>query len=429
MKKLSTVAVAGLMAVTAAANASVSRWDGFGAAKEYISDVQNIWTLPGVVAGNKNATYFELGTAAAPNVSGGVSNNPASAWGGVHTEMGPGVLGVWVNRGTNSDVTALYNKLTLAGTGAPTTGGFLPAPYASVASDAASLVTAGLQAQGRVDILYAFSLSDAVDLGVSISRANNNAKVENGSQFQKVDANALGFGLGAEFKEVSIFKLVEAGLVIDTDGMAVVNNTGTEQKIEHSVLAFGLRVGGDVAGDKGSFGRLELGLKSASGNSKDTSSPAAAAGFLEQKVSSMAWNLGYAMGKSGDKGMGLVGLMLNGSGSTNETDAANSKSDSGSLDLTLSTAGEAKFKEWLTGRAGLSSKIFQSTTSNSAGVTPTKTSTSNNGAATVSAGLTLTFGDLAIDGVLNQDVLYTGTYLVSGVAESLFGKVSATWGW
>lgn len=428
MKKLSTVAVAGLMAVTAAANASWSRVDGFGAAASYIADVTNIWTLPAVVASNKDAMYLELGTAGAPNASGAVSNNPTNAWGGAHLSLGPGVLGVWVNRATNKDVTALYNKLTLVGFGAPTTGTSLPAPYGSVASDAASLVGAGLAAKGRVDILYGFALNDTVDLGVSISRANNNAKVENGSNFEKVDANALGFGLGAEFKEVAIFKLVEAGLVIDTDGMAVVNNTGTEQKIEHSVLAFGIRVGGDVAGDKGSFGRLELGLKSASGNSKDTSSPAAPAGFLEQKVSSMAWNLGYAMGKSGDKGMGLVGLMLNGNSSTDETDAANSKKDSGSLDLTLSTAGEAKFKEWLTGRAGLSSKIFQSTSKNDAS-TNVKTSTSNNGAATVSAGLTLTFGDLAIDGVLNQDLLYTGTYLVSGVPETLFGTVSATWGW
>ena len=61
MNKVTTAALAGLVAVTATANASMSRWNGFGAAQAYIADVQDIWTLPGVITNYKNAAYIELG--------------------------------------------------------------------------------------------------------------------------------------------------------------------------------------------------------------------------------------------------------------------------------------------------------------------------------------------------------------------------------
>jgi DNA-binding XRE family transcriptional regulator len=61
MNKLTTLALAGLVAVAASAVASDTRLAGFGASSAFIADVQDIWSLPAVVASNKNATYFEMG--------------------------------------------------------------------------------------------------------------------------------------------------------------------------------------------------------------------------------------------------------------------------------------------------------------------------------------------------------------------------------
>jgi hypothetical protein len=438
MNKVTTAALAGLVAVTATANASMSRWNGFGAANAYIADVQDIWSLPGVVASHKNTSYFEFGTAAAPNVSGGVSNNPAGTWGGVHSALGPGVLGIWVGRGQNANVAAAYAANT---TNFFTTGNFAPGTFTNLGLTApgganAAAMNSAVGTTGRVDILYGFAISDTVELGVLLSRANRNAKQENvgnvSGSVDSVDAGALGLGLGAELKELAIFKLLEIGLTFDSDSiLASTKTTAGEDKLEFSASNIGLRVGGDIDGGEGKFGRAELGYSTSGSNSKNgVTSATVATGDKEFKYNAMGWNLGYAMGKSGDKGMGLMGLMLMGTGSSMESDGPNTKSDAGSLALQLTSAGEAKVKEWLTARAGIAANLYQSSSATGAGaVNPTKTSTSNNGATTISTGLSATFGDVVIDGVLNQDVLYTGTFLISGVAESLFGQVSATWGW
>lgn len=435
MKKISTLALAGLVGVSTVASASVSRWNGFGAANAYIADVQDIWTLPGVVASNKNAMYLELGTATGPNVSGGVDSNPVNAWGGVHTEVGPGVLGVWVNRGQSSNVDGLFNSLgAFTAVGTLSVGTLNSALGTSLAGTlSGDFLDDNAPAAGRVDLLYGFSLSETVDLGILISRANRNGKVENvgnvAGTVDSYDANALSFGIGAELKEVAIFKLLELGLVIDTEGSLLsAKTTANEDKLENSVSLTSLRVGGDIAGDEGKFGRLELGFALGSANAKNSlASVTPATGDKEKKTNGMKWNLGYAAGKSGEKGLGLVGLMLSGDGSSSETDGANSKSDRSEMALQLSTAGEAKIKEWLTARAGLSQNLYQSSSSTGIGASnQVKTNRSNNGAATVTTGLSLTFGDWVIDGVLNQDVLYTGTFFISGVAESLFSQVSAT---
>jgi hypothetical protein len=449
MNKISTAALAGLVAVTATANASMSRWNGFGDANAYIADVQDIWSLPGVVVSNKNATYFEFGKAKSDtawstepvDAFSSYYNNPgqnatpvASAWGGVHGEVGPGVLGVWVNRGQSSLINGLYSGLggEFAQTG-NLSGGI--APNATVDMSAGELnVNNG--AGGRVDLIYGFGLNDQIDLGISLSRANLNSKTENvantAGRVDSYDAGALGFGIGAEIKEVAIFKLLEVGLVIDMDNMAIsYKDTAGEDKIEHSASVYALRVGGDTAGENGMFGRAELGFRMGSGLSKNgVTSTAPVVGDKEHKISGSQWNLGYAMGKSGDKGMGLMGLMLKGEGSSSETDGANTKSDRGSMSLQFTTAGEAKVKEWLTARAGIAANLYESSGTTGAGATnPVKTSTSNNGAATLSTGLSGQFGQVTIDGVLNQDVLYTSGFLISGVSETLFTQVSATWGW
>jgi hypothetical protein len=439
MNKVTTAALAGLVAVTATASASMTRWAGFGDASAYISDVQDIWTLPGVVASNKNATYFEFGPSNGTFASSFL-NNPnqssvgANPWGGAHGELGPGVLGIWVNRAQNPAISSAYAALNTPffATGNLNTGIVPGGPGSLSASD----INSTAPAAGRVDLLYGFALNDKLDLGISLSRANRDQKAENvggvAGRTDSYDANGLGFGLGVEIKELAFFKLLEVGLTGDMDSNTVSykSNAG-EDKIDNSANAYNLRVGGDIAGENGMFGRAELGFNMSSADSKNgTTSATPATGDKEFKYGASAWNLGYAMGKSGDKGMGLLGLMLKGNGSSTESDAANTKGDSGNLSLELTTAGEAKVKEWLTARAGIAANLYQSSSTTLPGASnQEKDSSSNNGKAVISTGLSVNLGQITIDGVLNQDLLYSGPYFTNGVSEVLFSQVSATWGW
>ena len=451
MNKLTTLALAGLVAVAASAVASDSRMAGFGASSAFIADVQDIWTLPAVVASNKNATYFEMGDYTNFAFDGYDGNQDVNdpndnvqytgqAWGGVHAEVGPGVLAIWVNRPTSLELDQMLNNVS---------GTISDNFYAGWFG------TGNYNAQGRVDLFYGFGLGDKVDLGVHLSRINNDRKAEVknvynygvGYDLKAIDSvTGLGFGIGADIKEVAIFKLLQVGLDIDTLGETsteeVTNSGEGEQKYTLGANTIKVRVGGDVSGDEGKFGRLEFGFGLGSASEKNdaygTASGDPAVGNKEGKASAMAWNLGYALGKSGDKGMGLAGLMLEGISFSQESDAPDTKSEQSSLTLALSTAGEAKVKEWLTARAGLSANLLQmdSTkypsyydwgTGNNAD--NNTRGNSQNGTATISTGLSMVFGDLTIDGVLNQDLLFTGSYLISGLQETLFSKVSATWGW
>lgn len=454
MNKVTTAALAGLVAVTATANASMSRWNGFGdIGSAFIADVQDIWTLPGVVASHKNAMYLELGAGTpggVPATATTINGRPTNVWGGVHTELGPGVLGVWVGRGQSAGVSGLYSLLTtvensnIPASGTPsldavfggTTFGDADTAGNSSGNLSGSELNAANSPAGRVDLLYGFPLSDTADLGVLLSMGGNGRRWEDGDTGTVVtaDGNVLGFGLGAELKEVGPFSLLEVGLVVDMDSNKIsVKSTGSTDEATASVSVFGLRVGGDMAGDDGAFSRVELGLKSGSANMTNKEDGGAAVGNKEEKASGMAWNLGYALGKSGDNGLGLLGTMLTGTTTSNETDADNTKNESSELSLLVGAAGEAKLSSWAKGRAGLTQNLYKSKTSKAPNTgVPTKSDTttiSGNGSATVTTGLSLALGNWTLDGVLNQDVLFNGTYLISGIPDALFGQVSATLVW
>ncbi len=430
MKK-ATLALAGLMAVSAAATASQSRWNGFGASNQFIADVQDIWTLPGVVAGNEDATYFEFGTPAAiAMASPSINQLPTAAWGGVHKKMGPGVLGLWFNRP--------YGELTAS----PGLGTALPAPTTGAAPS-----TVILAPVNTIDVLYGFAISETLDLGIGISKAGAGLKTETTAggvtTLTEQSTGDLGVSLGGEIKEVGPIALLEVGLQYNMRDDVNTNNNGTiTNKYKNSGSDMDLRIGGDIKGENGAAQRFEVGFGTEAISTKvDYAAAPAATAYSESKRSASNWLLGYAMSKSNDKGMGLGGLIL--SGVSTGFDEANSlgastvlKVDTNAMMLTAVTAGEAKVKEWITARAGLSSILYGSGTATTeagpvgtTGKAVVTTQLPAGANAVLSTGLSLTFGDIVIDGVLNQDILYTGSYLVSGVAESLFGQVSATWSW
>lgn len=446
MNKVTTAALAGLMVVTAGAQASASRWNGFGSAQAYIADVQDIFTLPGVVASHADTTYFELGAPGAALATAGSNNNLSVAnnvWGGVHTKLGGGVLGLWFNRMTNT-----LDGIEKTGAGAlaltvPDAGGALAV--------GAGALTTRLNAtlHNQIDVLYGYNLSDATTLGLGLSRGTNGTKTEtttSGTTGSTEETNGdFGVSLGVEQKEVGPIALLEVGLQYNSRGAAYTDKAPTAtNKIEATGSRIALRVGGDIAGEKGAFGRVELGFSTSSLNVKDAvdgGNPSNT--FVESKNSGMGYNLGYAAGMSSDKGMGLCGLMLQG-GSTSRDEAFNgfevNKVDNSKLNLLATTAGEAKLTNWLTFRAGLESDLYYSTSNVSetgaAGATTKATTTTDAHAGTVadpnakaSMGVSLSLGDLTLDGVFNQGLLYTGPYFISGIPAAYSSQVSLTWPW
>jgi hypothetical protein len=332
--------------------------------------------------------------------------------------LGPGVLAIWGNR-PFGEVTNINGGFTVPNSGtAP--GTLAPA--------------------NQIDILYGFKLSDTLELGLGISRLANGNKVETttaaGTAVVDQQTSGLGINVGAEVKGVGPFELLEIGVQYDM-GSASSNNknaAGTvNDKITASSTDMDVRVGGDIKGD--SMGqRVELGFNTDALNFKDeptTALPATA--FVESKNSATAWNLGWAMNKSNDKGMGLGGLMLSGLSQSRTEDnngGANTvnKFDNNVMTLTLVAAGEAKATSWLTARAGISSNLFQTTqntveTGPTAATTKVVTSTPGAAGAAVTGGLSFIFGSLVVDTVFNQT-------LVAGAGlGALLGQVAATYGW
>lgn len=455
--KRTTLALAGLVAIAGSANASVSRLNGFGVSKVFFDDVQRIWTLPAVTASKKDSTYFEFGaTAANPTSAASTAYNgfvaAGQAWGGAHGQLGPGVLAIWAGRP--------YGEFGNLGN----LNGAIAGPVFTGTNGAAAgaLAIFGVLTN-QIDVLYGFSLSDTVDLGIGISRATGGTKTENtttvGTSVVETQGSDLGVNLGADIKNVGPIALLEIGLQYNmrSDTNTDKTATGFANKNTLSGSDIDLRVGGDMTGEGGAFSRFEVGFNSDGVEFKSEADglvPTATT-YTSLKRSGMGWGLGYAMGKSNDKGMGLGGLILTGLSTSNtapylglnlNTGAATAatapevnKNENSNLMLLFVSAGEVKAKDWLSLRAGISTALYASTsatyelsTTNAAGAPTVKTVITSGTAApnaTVTTGASIHLGDITIDGLLNQDFLYTWGNLVSGIAAAPFAQVSATWAW
>jgi hypothetical protein len=112
--------------------------------------------------------------------------------------------------------------------------------------------------------------------------------------------------------------------------------------------------------------------------------------------------------------------------------------------LAIGFAGEGKVAPWLSIRGGLSvnalhnlsytendfsSPVEKKTTYSTTEYTPSFTNIYGGQQGTASFGTSLTFGNLTIDGVLQQGLLWYGPYFVTGLSNPLNTQVSATWAW
>jgi hypothetical protein len=227
MKKATALTLAGLMAVSSVASASVSRWNGFGASNAFIADVQDIWTLPGVAASNGDAPYFEFGAGVA-GASGqanvGFNNivGPAvGAWAGTHITLGPGVLAIWGNRPytENGNILAGFAQPSIVISGGAPSGVFLVP-------------------RQTIDLIYAFNVGETLQLGVGVNMASNGLKTETvttaTTTVTEQASGDFGITLGGEVKELGAIKLLEIGLQYNMLGQANTNNNGTVPAVRQS---------------------------------------------------------------------------------------------------------------------------------------------------------------------------------------------------
>jgi hypothetical protein len=430
------------LALPSVAHATLAAEEGLGAASAFMVDDASYTSLPQVVDTYKGATYFEFGIAsplspsAAPD---GQPGNAASAWGGADIPLGAGALGVWVGR-PDGDFAGLYARSQMNAVGvAP---GFAPsmdrlAGLSNITVDSTVDAYYGAEpAQARVDLIYAFDFSDRLRLAVGLNRASTAQEINFGSAgFASYNDDNLGLNLGADYKGLPYVKLLQVGLQLNEESiLAATNIGGTENKFVSSAEGFSLRVGAEIPASEGSFGRAELGLKG--GGLSVRAEP----GEMADNGGATDYHLGYALGETQDRGMGLCGLMIHGSvGGDDDTWNGNSVGYN-TLNLVLSTAGEMKLREWLTARAGLSGSLYsQGTVNAGSGVNATPGYSASNsgladgagpvapaGAAQVSLGLTLNLGSITVDGGLNQNLLYSGS---ARVGDEPGARVSMVWNW
>lgn len=451
MKKATALTLAGLMAITAASNATMSRINGFGESGKFVADNTDMWTWPSVVANNADTTYLEFGkNAVNPRLNNAVSYlaygngvaGAANAWGGNNMTLGPGVLGIWYNRPFTKQSNELGSGLVAVGMGGASMTSNPGLPQAGVNGAVTGLLGFATP-QNQIDLVYGFNVGGAA-LGVGINRATNSNKVENavnaGTNVLANNADAFGISLGAGLKDLGAVKELNLGLQYDSLGREVNGKDAAntfDDKITETSSEINLRVGADLSGNI-----IDLNVNTEGRNTKTASKTAPAAdSYVELKESAMDINLGWAMTKSSDKGMGLGGLILD--SKTQSRDAMNSatpkvndKLDVSTLKIDAVCGSEFKAKDWLTVRTGLSGTLFKSTTT-TLDQTNTGTSTTNKNTvssstgapAVISLGTSLILGDVVVDAIANQDFLYSGPYFISGVPNGLNLAVSATMKW
>lgn len=388
MKKLAFVLVVLLFASVASAQVisnptTNARMDGLGVANHQIEDDFNIWINPAQITNYKSGIYGELGDFVADDVT---TNDPnqrgvTGAWGGIHAEVGVGTLGVYLGRPYPDT-----GLLSLLETG--------PVPDAN-----------------RFDLFWGFP---GMPLGLYLSYANVSTEVKP----DETDENAteVNLGVGGLFMDGMLEGALNVGFPSSEDKIA-----DTESDAGPSVALLA-RHHLDHTGGK-FLTTFQIDYFDASGES----------GGATIDDTGLAWSLDTACNsKPNDDTLLVLGIgIAGGSRSIDPEGGEETKIDVFEIPVNLAVEHQT-FKKVKT-RFGVSKPIYSSLSCENTDEACESFGTFDvdaiaNGAAEVSAGLGWAVHDnLSLDAVINQDVLFSGTYVVSGVPETLSSKISATY--
>ncbi len=423
MKKLAAVFLTLLFTSTASAQVisnptTNARMDGMGVANWQIEDDFNIFINPAQLTNYKNVVYGELGTD--PCSTAGVSNSGLGGTAGCgdsiinsgHNNRGVGAFG-----GLNMDVS--YGGW----------GVYLGRPYSPTGP--LNLMGSTPPVANRFDLFYALHGAPA---GFYLSYASRSTESKGGGG-PKVTDQASEINLGGG---VLVKNMLEVALNLGLPSSKSDDGAGTVIK-------------GDAGMNISLLGRLHTGM---GGNSNllttgqillgDASSKCngCAPTTLKDKLTSTTIRVDTAINSKPNPATLIVaGIGIVSSSTKDKLTGAPSGTDT-SLVIPVNVGIEHQTFKAVKTRVGLTKSIYNTSTDKNCvslatdpingnpacAVDGQKATTVKDGSAIVSMGFGWAVADnLMLDAVINQDILFTGTYMVSGVPETLNSKLSATY--
>jgi len=448
MKKLAAVFFTLLFASTASAQVITSpstnaRMDGMGVANWQIEDDFNIWINPAQISNYKNNIYGELGiyhassqtdntsgltsSISSPNQNGVASG---SEWGGMNMDVSYGEWGVYIGRPYTAAINSTGQSIGAAPLGISSFG--LSGPLNMMNQTGGSGSNPN---NNRVDLFY--GLHSAQPMGLYLSYADQYTKNTNAAGVSgKDEATEWNLGAGGIF----------GGGVID----GAVDVTLPSSKCSSTTAALaacGNTFKSDAGPSVALLGRYHANM----GNSKllttgqimyiDASTKGTGAAYTKVDDTTLGWRIDTALNsKPIPDALVVVGIGLAGSNREAKFNNGQGKVTLDNLAIPVNVAIEHQTLKSLKTRFGLSKPLYNSSNckdTNGASNCPItlfgtgaleKSNTVSDGAATASVGLGWAVMDnFSIDAVINQDILFSGTYMISGVSETLSSKLSATY--
>jgi hypothetical protein len=416
MKKLAAMVLTLLFASTASAQvisnpSTNARMDGMGVANWQVEDDFNIFINPGQIGNYKNNIYGELGNYTASQLPANAVTNPnqdgiasGSQWGGMNMDVSYGDWGVYLGRPYNST-----GPLNLMGAGT--------AP-----------------GNNRFDLFY--GLHGAMPLGFYLSYADQSENTKAGGTTFKDQSREINLGAGGIFAGGTVEGALDIALPTskcsDTTGTSVACGNTFKSDAAPS-LAILVRHHAGMGGNSKLLTTIQAQLIDAS--SKDSTSP------VKFEDGTTAVQLDTALNsRPNPDTLVVAGIGIESSGREVKCKPGCGKVTLDNLTIPVNVAVEHQTFKAVKTRLGLSKPLYNNNSCKDtagfgacSGSVPalagvTKVSQVSDGAASVSAGLGWAVADnVVIDAVINQDVLFTGTYVVSGVSETLSSKLSATY--
>ena len=415
MKKLAAVILTLLFASTASAQVIINpstnaRMDGMGVANWEIEDDFNIFINPAQLGNYKNNVYGELGNFI--KGSGGTSslNTPdqnnittGSQWGGMNMDVSYGGWGVYLGR-----------------------------PYAGPLN----LMNAGTApTNNRFDLFYGLH---GTPIGLYLSYADQSENTKAGGTTFKDQAQEINLGAGGIFGggmlEGALDIALPSGKCSDNAGGSVACSAGGANTFKSDAgpsLALLLRHHAGMGGNSKLLTTFQAQMIDSS--TKDSSSSAKLEGGTTVVRLDTALN-----SKPNPDTLLVAGIGIASSGTEVKCKPGCGKVTQDNLSIPVNVAIEHQTFKAVKTRVGLAKPLYNSNNckdtigvgacNGSVLAGAQKVNTVSDGAATVSAGLGWAVANnLELDAVINQDILFTGTYAISGVAETLSSKLSATY--
>lgn len=447
MKKLAAVFFTLLFASTASAQVITSpstnaRMDGLGVANWQIEDDFNIWINPGQLSNYKNNIYGEMGIYQAPQpATGNAITNPnqdgilsGSQWGGMNMDVSYGEWGVYIGRpytgSTNFNTgTGVATAIGAAPLGIRSFG--LSGPLNMMNQSAGSGTAPG---NNRVDLFY--GLHSAQPIGLYLSYADQYTKNTLGGVSGKDEATEWNLGAGGIFGggviDASIDLTFPSSKCSDGAGLTACGANTFKSDAGPSVAVLGrhhANMGNSKLLTTGQIMYIDASTKDSSGSG------------IKVDDTTLGWRIDTALNsKPIPDALVVVGIGLAGSNREAKYNQGIGKITLDNLAIPVNVAIEHQTLKSLKTRFGLSKPLYNSSnckdTTGAANCPVTlisvgtfdKSNTVSDGAATASFGIGWAVMDnLMIDAVINQDILFSGTYMISGISETLSSKLSATY--